>query len=340
MDITRFDYSLPSSLIAQFPPPARTASRLLTMPNDALAEIKFAEIGNVLQSGDVLVANNTRVVPARLFAQKPSGGKVEIMLERMLSDHLALVQLRANKPIRDAQILLAGQTKLVVTKRNDGFFSIARCDGDMVLGLFHTHGSMPLPPYIARPVQQDDWQRYQTVYASVDGAVAAPTAGLHFSQPLINRLNESGIEWVEITLHVGAGTFQPVRTAAIASHRMHREWMEVSQAACARINQAKSRGGRVIAVGTTVVRALESAAQSGHLETFCGDTQLFIRPGYQFRIVDALLTNFHLPRSTLLMLVCAFAGYEKIMRMYQHASTHGFRFYSYGDAMFVERTAS
>lgn len=362
METGLFDYPLPPARIAQFPAVERTASRLLVVSADeatpagpglgenrlgenglgenGLGEIVFGEIGNLLRPGDVLVVNNTRVVPARLFARKPTGGKVEILLERILDDHTALVQLRANKPVRTRQTLLAGSAKLTVTGRRDGFFVI-ECgnSGDKPMSLFQSHGTIPLPPYIERAAVEADVARYQTVYSSVNGAVAAPTAGLHFDQALIDELRRAGIRWATITLHVGAGTFQPVRSESPAAHSMHREWIEVDRRACEEINRAKSHGGRVVAVGTTVVRALESAAQfarAGRPEPFSGDTDLCILPGYRFRAVDALITNFHLPRSTLLMLVCAFAGYEKTMRAYHHAIAGDFRFYSYGDAMFVE----
>ena len=347
MDIDLFDYELPPSLIAQFPAAERTGSRLLTVDpaSSALQSVRFGEITKLVKPGDVLVANNTRVVPARLFARKPTGGKVEIMLERILGGAAALVQLRSNKPVRDQQVLVVGQTptdqrRLVVTGRRGSFF-VVECDqGCDLVSLFRSNGSMPLPPYIDRAAVEDDFERYQTVYSSVIGAVAAPTAGLHFDQPLIDKLTRQGICWVTVTLHVGAGTFQPVRTETVESHNMHREWVEVDQEACDQINRVKSHGGRVISVGTTVVRALESAAQSGLLEPYSGDTEMFILPGYRFRIVDALITNFHLPRSTLLMMVCAFAGHEKIMTAYRYAIDHDFRFYSYGDAMFVERQRS
>lgn len=339
------DYPLPPELIAQFPSAERTASRLLTIcaqggggeSGDALREIQFAQLGKMLTPGDVLVVNNTRVLPARLNARKPSGGGVEIMLERILDSRHALVQLRSNKPIRISQTLQVDAAKLTVTDRRNGFFILECSDHDEMPTLFQSHGKVPLPPYIRRPAAAADLQRYQTVYARVQGAVAAPTAGLHFDQPLINALQQAGIEWLPITLHVGAGTFQPLRAETAEAHRMHREWIEVDRHACARITHAKSRGNRIIAVGTTVVRALETAARNGPLKPHHGDTDLFIVPGYRFRVVDALITNFHLPRSTLLMLVCAFAGTEKIMRAYQHAIAHKFRFYSYGDAMFVER---
>ena len=340
METARFDYALPPARIAQFPAAERTASRLLAVPaNDAAPTVlRFGEIGRLLKPGDVLVANNTRVLPARLFARKPSGGQVEVLLERILDDNTALVQLRANKPIRMRQTLGCGAAELLVCERRDGFFVI-QCDRDLAM-LFHSHGTMPLPPYIERAATDEDFSRYQTVYSSVNGAVAAPTAGLHFDQPLIDQLRRAGIDWATITLHVGAGTYQPVRTESPAAHAMHREWIEVDRRACAQINRAKSHGGRVVAVGTTVVRALESVALSARtdqLQPFSGDTELFILPGYRFRAVDALITNFHLPRSTLLMMVCAFAGYDKTMQAYHYAMAHDFRFYSYGDAMFVQR---
>ena len=338
MNVGQFDYALPPALIAQFPAPERTASRLLAvLPHGgAPAAIRFSDIGGLLRRGDLLVANNTRVVPARLFAHKPTGGRVEIMLERILNGPAALVRLRANKPIRAGQTLAAGKTPLRVSARRGEFFVVERQDGADMPALFESHGTLPLPPYIDRAVEEQDFERYQTVYSRVDGAVAAPTAGLHFDQALIDRLTGSGVRWATVTLHVGAGTFQPVRAESAASHRMHREWIEVDRNACEQINRAKSRGNRVIAVGTTVVRALESAARSGQLAPFSGDTDLFILPGHRFRVVDALITNFHLPRSTLLMLVCAFAGHPNIMRAYDYAIAHRFRFYSYGDAMFAE----
>lgn len=348
MNVAQFDYPLPPSLIAQFPAAERTASRLLRVPagRGAPAAGRFADLGNLLRRGDVLVVNNTRVLPARLFARKTSGGRVEIMLERILADDSALVRLRANKPVRAGQFLFAGQAQLRVNERRGEFFVIQCRGGDggdaddvgggEIAALFQAHGTLPLPPYITRAVAADDLERYQTVYSRVDGAVAAPTAGLHFDQALIDSLSVAGIGWATVTLHIGAGTFQPVRAGSVAEHTMHREWVQVDRRACAQINRARARGGRIIAVGTTVVRALESAAQSGRLAPFCGDTELFILPGYRFRVVDALITNFHLPRSTLLMLVCAFAGREKILRAYRYAVAHKFRFYSYGDAMFAE----
>ena len=344
MRLGDYDYHLPKSRIARRPPPRRTASRVLIVRGDdahAFDEIRFEQIGKLLQRGDVLVGNDTKVLPARLFARKPSGGAVEIMLERMLGESAALVQLRAGKPIRAGQILRVGQaepiTELIVRESRGRFF-IVECAAPLTFAaVLRAHGQTPLPPYIARAACEQDAERYQTVYAAAEGAVAAPTAGLHFDRALLARLTEIGVDWTTITLHIGAGTFSPVREDNIARHAMHREWMQVGEDACAKINRAKQNGRRVIAVGTTVVRALETAAQGGRLAPFCGDTELFILPGYKFRAVDALITNFHLPRSTLLMMVCAFAGREKIMRAYQHAVSRDFRFYSYGDAMFMER---
>lgn len=343
-DINLFDFSLPPSLIAQFPVAERTASRLLSVSPDGSisTESHFAEICNLLRPGDLLVANNTRVVPARLIAYKPTGGRVEIMLERILTENTALVQLRSNKSISSGQALVVDKIIVRVTQRSGKFFIIQSDPGEVLLTLFQKHGVTPLPPYIKREAGPVDLERYQTVYASTDGAVAAPTAGLHFDQALIDKLIQSGIHWASITLHVGAGTFQPMRTASVDAHHMHREWVVVDRQTCDQIDHVRATGGRIIAVGTTVVRALESAAQFGlsnQLQPFCGDTELFILPGYRFRVVDALITNFHLPRSTLLMLVCAFSGHSKIMRAYRYAIEHQFRFYSYGDAMFVEREA-
>ncbi|MGI9311437.1 MAG: tRNA preQ1(34) S-adenosylmethionine ribosyltransferase-isomerase QueA [bacterium] len=365
MQTDSFDYPLPPSRIAQFPARERTASRLLQVGANLTAH-RFADLRKLLRDGDLLVANDTRVVPARLFATKPSGGQVEILLERILDARVALVQLRSPKPIRARQKLIVAHSELVVRERREHFF-VLDADADLA-ELFRAHGVTPLPPYIKRAADADDTddvRRYQTVYSRADGAVAAPTAGLHFDRALIARLATEGVGWATVTLHIGAGTFQPVRAAAPAEHRMHREWIEVGASACAQINATKRQGGRIVAVGTTVVRALESAARAccsmdcesdesnksnksnetneshdsnaSPLQPFRGDTDLFILPGFRFRAVDALITNFHLPKSTLLMLVCAFAGTERVMRAYRHAVANDFRFYSYGDAMFVER---
>lgn len=355
MHIGRFDYPLPRALIAQFPAPERAASRLLAVPRErgACRVMRFAALGELLRPGDLLVVNDTRVLPARLPARKPSGGRVEIMLERVLDggddsgaeSRAALVQLRANKPIRAGQELhAAGATWRVVERR--GALFVIECEDGPALARFKTHGEVPLPPYIERAAAAgdfDDVARYQTVYARADGAVAAPTAGLHFDRALLAGLAAAGVEQTAVTLHVGIGTFQPMRAESPAA--LHAERIEVNQRACDAVARARARGRRVVAVGTTVVRALESAAavaagdepSAPRLKPFAGETDLFIRPGYRFRVVDALITNFHLPKSTLLALVCAFAGYAKVMRAYREAVDRQLRFYSYGDAMFVER---
>lgn len=334
MKTSHFNYHLPPDRIAQHPPATRTASRLLAV-NDDLRAMRFRDIGELLRPGDLLIGNDTRVLPARLQTRKPSGGRVEVLLERITGAHQALVQLRANKPIRIPQQLSVGDAELTVADRREGFF-VVKSEAD-IAALFHANGEVPLPPYIDRAAAGEDGERYQTVYANADGAVAAPTAGLHFDHALLTALRDAGVGWATITLHIGAGTFKPVRDEDATAHRMHSEWSAVNAEVCARVNRARAGGGRVIAVGTTVVRALESAAAGGALQPFAGDTDLFILPGYNFRAVDALITNFHLPRSTLLMLVCAFAGYDKVMRAYRFAVENNFRFYSYGDAMFVAR---
>ncbi|WP_424947609.1 tRNA preQ1(34) S-adenosylmethionine ribosyltransferase-isomerase QueA [Candidatus Spongiihabitans sp.] len=354
MDISQYDYSLPASLVAQFPAQKRSASRLLVAEADeGYRDIQFENIIDELNPGDLLVVNDTRVLPARMFGKKPSGGKVEIMLERIVDDRCALVMLGSSKPIRGGQALLlgnehhlasggehklaSGDCALTVGARRGQFFELLFPKGYNARDAFERWGCMPLPPYITRAANTFDRRRYQTVYAKNLGAVAAPTAGLHFDQPLIDRLRRRGVAWGAITLHVGAGTFQPVRCQDIRCHRMHHERVEVGEQVCRQIARAKARGGRVIAVGTTVVRALESAAQTGRLTPASMDTDLFIFPGYEFNIVDALVTNFHLPKSTLLIMVSAFAGYERIMAAYRYAINHGYRFYSYGDALFLQR---
>jgi S-adenosylmethionine:tRNA ribosyltransferase-isomerase len=338
MDISQFDYHLPDSLIAQFPSESRSDSRLLVVgEGDEYRDIRFRDIGEVLRPGDLLVVNDTRVLPARVTGRKPSGGKVEIMLERMVDEHHALVLLRSNKPLRNGQELLAGDCTLSVCGRQGQFFKLKFPDDRDAKSFFERWGSVPLPPYISRAPGELDSQRYQTVYSASSGAVAAPTAGLHFDQQLIDRLGEYGVGWGAITLHVGAGTFQPVRCENVRDHQMHHEMIRVGQEACEKIARTRMAGGRIVAVGTTVVRALESAAQAGSLVPGTLDTNLFILPGYKFNVVDALITNFHLPKSTLLMMVSAFAGYERIMDAYQFAIENKFRFYSYGDAMFLER---
>ena len=340
INISQYDYALPESLIAQFPAEQRTSSRLLVVEagtGNGYRNLQFAHIIEELNAGDLLVVNDTRVLPARVYAKKPSGGKVEIMLERVLGAHKALVMLGANKPLRTGQELLVGDCTLVIGGRQGAFFELLFPPSRQVEAMFERWGTMPLPPYITRDSTVCDNQRYQTVYAKAPGAVAAPTAGLHFDEALIEQLQQHGVDWGSVTLHVAAGTFQPVRCHDIRSHQMHHERVEVSEAMCQKIAQTRVRGGRVIAVGTTVVRALESVARSGRLMAGSMDTDLFIYPGYTFNVVDALITNFHLPKSTLLMMVSAFAGYERVMAAYRYAIEQGYRFYSYGDAMFLQR---
>jgi S-adenosylmethionine:tRNA ribosyltransferase-isomerase len=288
-----------------------------------------------LRVGDLLVFNNTRVVPARLHARKDTGGKVEVMLERLLSETECIAQLRASKsPRRGSRLRLEDGSELVAEGRDGPFYRLRRPVGGLST-LFERLGHMPLPPYIERADTVEDRERYQTVYAERPGAVAAPTAGLHFDQEILNRLNAQGIASAEVTLHVGAGTFQPVRCEQIEDHQMHAEYLEVSAAVCSAVERTKSRGGRVIAVGTTAVRSLETASADGGLEPFAGDSRIFIYPGFEFKVIDGLITNFHLPESTLLMLVSALAGTERTLAAYRHAVAERYRFFSYGDAMLV-----
>jgi S-adenosylmethionine:tRNA ribosyltransferase-isomerase len=295
----------------------------------------FSELPSLLKKGDLLVYNNTRVIPARLFGTKSSGGKVEILVERLLAEDECLAQIRASKSPKPGRILLLEDgSKLQVIGRENSFYHLKSLAGDL-MSRMEKLGHIPLPPYIEREDTDSDRRRYQTVFAEVPGAVAAPTAGLHFDDELIGQLEAAGIASTTVTLHVGAGTFQPVRVDDIEDHHMHAEWLEVSQAACDAIAEAKARGGRVVAVGTTAVRSLESAAMKGQLQPFCGDSRIFIYPGYEFRVVDAMITNFHLPESTLLMLLSAFAGHEPTFAAYQHAVDQRYRFFSYGDAMFI-----
>jgi S-adenosylmethionine:tRNA ribosyltransferase-isomerase len=335
-----FAYDLPEELIAQSPLPQRSASRLLTLDgrSGAVTDRVFRHLPEFLAPGDLLVFNDTRVVAARLGGFKPSGGRVEIFLERPMGERGALVQLRASKPIREElEIATEGGSVRVVAKHGD-LWQIAL--PAPTLEFFERWGEVPLPPYIRRPPNAADRERYQSIFAQHAGAVAAPTASLHFDAPLIEAIDALGVKRAQVTLHVGAGTFQPVRTDDLASHVMHSERVSVSAEACEAIARTRAVGGRVIAVGTTVGRALESAAlaseaRSELLTPFSGDTHLFIAPGFRFRVVDALITNFHLPESTLLMLVSAFAGREHVMAAYAHAVQLRYRFFSYGDAMFV-----
>lgn len=339
MKKTDFQFDLPEQQIAQFPLAQRSASRLLHLnrAGGTLTDRVFNDLPALLNPGDLLVYNNTRVLPARLFAKKPTGGQVEIMLERLTGPRQCVAQLRASKPNRaGTRLILSNGACLTVTGRQDSFFTLELTAGEGSLAdLFTRIGHMPLPPYIQRGDVADDRERYQTVYASVPGAVAAPTAGLHFDAPLLTALAAKGISFAEVTLHVGAGTFQPVRSKDIESHTMHAEYLEVSQTCCDAVAQARQRGSRVIAVGTTAVRSLETAATSGELAPFAGDSRLFIYPGYNFRVIDGMITNFHLPESTLLMLVCAFAGTRETLQAYAHAVNNDYRFFSYGDAMLL-----
>jgi len=329
-----FDYALPPELIAQAPLPERSASRLLHLEGAAWRDLAMRDLPSLLRAGDLLVFNDTRVLPARLPARKPTGGRVEIFLERALADRRALVQLRDAKSVRPAMLLATEGGEVRLIGRQGALWEI-----ELPLPtheFFERHGRVPLPPYIRRAPEEADRERYQSLWARVPGAVAAPTASLHFDAPLLAALDAAGIERTWLTLHVGAGTFAPLRTDELAAHRLHSEYYELPAAAVAAIARARQRGGRVIAVGTTVARALESAADTeGRLEPTAGETTLFIRPGFHFRVIDALLTNFHLPQSTLLMLVAAFAGRETVLAAYAHAVSERYRFFSYGDAMLL-----
>ena len=334
-----FHYDLPAALIAQAPLVERTASRLLCLDGATghIDDREFADLPALLRRDDLLVFNNTRVIPARLFGEKDTGGRIELLIERILPDRRVLAQCRSSKPPKPGQgLLLERAVQARVIGRKGEFYEIEFAGAEPLLQVLDRIGHIPLPPYIARPDASADRERYQTVFAQAPGAVAAPTAGLHFDNAMLVRLEQMGIEHAFVTLHVGAGTFQPLRVDDIAQHRMHSEWLEIDPDTTARVNAAKQAGRRVIAIGTTVVRALETAADdAGCIRPFRGETDIFITPGYRFRIVDALGTNFHLPESTLLMLVCAFGGKENVLSAYRHAVEQRYRFFSYGDAMFV-----
>ena len=333
-----FAYELPLELIAQHPPAERTASRLLYLntATGAVEDKTFTQLLELLRPDDLLVLNDTRVIPARVIGTKPTGGQVEVLLERILEGRRILAHVHASKPLRhEVPIALPGGATATFIGRHDDLFEL-ELSADP-LEYFREHGAMPLPPYIKRDAEAEDVRRYQTVYAREPGAVAAPTAGLHFDEGMLEQCRTMGVRIEHVTLHVGAGTFQPVRVDDLREHRMHAERVSVSAQVCEAVREARERGGRVVAVGTTVVRSLEAAAASGELAPFTGETRLFITPGFRFNVVDALLTNFHLPESTLLMLVCAFGGYQNVMNAYRHAVTRRYRFFSYGDAMFLER---
>jgi len=339
MQLSDFNFDLPTDLIAQQPLAERSQSRLLCLNGETgeCIDRQFIALPSLLNENDLLVFNNTRVIPARIFGIKASGGRIEVMLERVLSDSEVLVQIRASKaPKIGGQLLLGDEhVEAEVMSRTSGFYQLRLNDERSAIDVLQAVGHMPLPPYIDRPDDELDQQRYQTVFAEQPGAVAAPTAGLHFDQAILDQMSAKGIRQATVTLHVGAGTFQPVRVDDIATHEMHYEYVEVSQATCDAIIETRQRGGRVVAVGTTVVRSLETASGNGTPAPFSGETNIFIYPGYQFKSVDALVTNFHMPESTLLMLVSAFGGQQHILAAYQHAIDERYRFYSYGDAMFI-----
>jgi S-adenosylmethionine:tRNA ribosyltransferase-isomerase len=333
-----FSYTLPAELIAQQPVEPRSASRLLALDgaSGVLRDLAFADLPSLLRTDDLLVFNDTRVIPARVFGTKDTGGRVELLIERVLDRARLLTHVRASKPPKaGGRILLEGGITARVQARRGEFYELALETDEPAIEVLERIGHVPLPPYIARADEARDRERYQTVFARAPGAVAAPTAGLHFDQSMLARLRALGIELAFVTLHVGAGTFQPVRVDDIREHRMHAEWLSVSAATIDQVKRALAQGRRVVAVGTTVVRALESAVRDDSVAPFEGETEIFIHPGYRFRVVSALLTNFHLPESTLLMLVCAFGGTESVLAAYRHAVAQRYRFYSYGDAMFV-----
>lgn len=337
-----FDFELPAALIAQHPAPQRSASRLLDGRGDAPVDRVFHELPTLLDAGDLLVFNDTRVIKARLLGRKASGGAVEALVERVLPDHEVLAHVRASKtPRPGTRLRFADAFEAEVLGRGgpDGALFRLRLP-DEPLALLERHGHVPLPPYITHADDAEDERRYQTVFAARPGAVAAPTAALHFDAALLAALQARGVAQANVTLHVGAGTFQPVRSENLAAHRMHSEWFEVSAATVAAIEKTRAAGGRIVAVGTTTLRALESAALSGTLQPGSRETDIFITPGFDFRVVDRLVTNFHLPRSTLLMLVSAFAGHERIRALYAHAIAQRYRFFSYGDAMLLDRDAT
>ncbi|WP_454256055.1 tRNA preQ1(34) S-adenosylmethionine ribosyltransferase-isomerase QueA [Pseudomonas sp. Marseille-Q8238] len=338
MRVADFHFDLPESLIARYPLVERRASRLLVLDGEhgTLAHRQFVDLLDYLRPGDLMVFNNTRVIPARLFGQKATGGQLEILVERVLDSHRVLAHVRSSKSPKPGSLIhIEGGGGAEMLVRHDALFELRFAEE--VLPLLQRVGHMPLPPYIDRADDSSDRERYQTVYAEKAGAVAAPTAGLHFDQAMLEAIAVKGVEQAFVTLHVGAGTFQPVRVERIEDHHMHLEWLEVSQGVVDAVEACRARGGRVVAVGTTSVRSLESAARDGQLRAFSGDTDIFIYPGRPFHVVDALVTNFHLPESTLLMLVSAFAGYPETMAAYAAAVEQGYRFFSYGDAMFITR---
>lgn len=347
MQVSDFHFDLPDELIARYPQPERTASRLLQLDGNTgeLVDGTFTDVLSQVQPGDLVVFNNTRVIPARMFGRKESGGKLEVLVERMLDDKSILAHVRCSKSPKPGSTIIVGDNdeySAEMVARHDALFELKFNADKTVLEILEEIGHMPLPPYIDRPDEDADKERYQTVYNQKPGAVAAPTAGLHFDDVLLEQIKAKGAEFAYVTLHVGAGTFQPVKVDNIIDHHMHAEYVEVPQEVVDAISATKQRGGRIIAVGTTSVRSLESAAQDAlkkgtELKPFFGDTEIFIFPGYEYQLVDCLITNFHLPESTLIMLVSAFAGYENTMNAYKHAVENKYRFFSYGDSMFIKK---
>ena len=336
MKLSDFDFDLPRSLIAQYPSKSRTDSKLLVL-RDILVDSTFSQLGDFLKPNDLLVLNDTKVIPARLFGHKDSGGKVEVLVERLVNDHEALVMIKSSRsPKIGSYIILENKSRFIICDKKDGIYTVD-FGSFSILNVLNEIGHRPLPPYIDRVDDNEDHNRYQTVYAKNDGAVAAPTAGLHFDELLLSSLEKKGISHAFITLHVGAGTFQPVKVEDIEGHKMHSEYYEISTETIDKIEQAKAIGGRIIAVGTTAVRALESASVNGKLINQKGDTDIFIYPGFKFQTVDAMITNFHLPKSSLLMLVSAFIGFDEMFETYRHAIKEQYRFFSYGDAMLLEK---
>lgn len=341
MNLSDFDYHLPKELIAKEPLAERSGSRLLHLTRHAdsmpfCEHRHFKDIVDLINPEDLVVFNNTKVIPARIYGQKASGGKVECLIERIISPQKALAHLRASRSPKPGSEIIFADYRFNVTGRDNDLFLIELIDSEEnILAVLEKIGQMPLPPYMEREAVDSDNERYQTVYAKHDGSVAAPTAGLHFDDQVLQALTDKGVSFAYVTLHVGAGTFQPVKVEDITSHHMHAEYIDVSENVCQQVKACHERGGRVVAVGTTSVRSLESAAAGGVLKPMQGDTDIFIYPGFEFKVVDALITNFHLPKSTLLMLISAFAGYEQTMAAYQQAVAQQYRFFSYGDAMFI-----
>lgn len=342
MKTSDFSFELPDELIARYPMPERSSSRLLVFDTeqDQIQDRIFRDIEELLVPGDLLVFNNTRVIPARLFGEKLSGGKLEALVERVIGEHDVLAHVRCSRSPKAGQQIRLGNALVEVVGRADALFHLRFPSDKPVLDVLEEIGHMPLPHYMEREDAEEDRERYQTVYAEKPGAVAAPTAGLHFDEPLLERLKAKGVRFAFVTLHVGAGTFKPVKVDNLDEHVMHSEYIEVSDDVVKAVKATRAQGNRVVAVGTTSVRSLESASQSGQIESFYGDSQIFIYPGYQFRSVDAIITNFHLPESTLIMLISAFAGRDGTLAAYDHAVTEGYRFYSYGDAMFLPNKIS